>query len=329
MPHHFQIYKAFAVNLEKLGYNIELLYTSNHEFKYKNTSQKITNFFRKTFLGDKKFKQSLKDNFDSEQLLESLAKITTKVDYALVIRPDCFSAEALQVLKSKTDQLVAYQWDGLDRYPKVKELIPHFDRFFLFDVDDFKTYNSTYPNIFPITNFYFDYETEISSNNINKEPKEVFFIGSFIENRIDEIVHLTKIFKDLKLKININVLVFNNKSHLKYLESGITFTNEQLTYLQALEKVKNTDVVLDFADSVHNGLSLRIFETLKYSKKLITTNKLVKNYDFYSPDNILVWDKTVGQEEIKQFLGKDYQNLDKEILYKYSFTNWIKTILQK
>lgn len=329
MPHHFQIYKAFVVNLEKLGFNIELLYTSNHEFKYKNISQKITNFFRKTFFGDKKFKQSLKDNFDSEQLLESLAKITTKVDYALVIRPDYFSTEALQVLKSKTNQLVGYQWDGLDRYPKVKALIPLFDRFFLFDVDDFKTYKSTYPNVFPITNFYFDFETEIGNNNIVKEKKEVFFIGSFVENRIDKIVHLTKIFKDLALKTNINVLVFNKKTHLKYLESGINFTEEHLTYLQALEKVKNTDVVLDFADSVHNGLSFRIFETLKYSKKLITTNKLVKNYDFFSPDNILIWDKTINKEEIKNFLNKDYKNLDKEIVKKYSFSNWIETVLQK
>lgn len=326
MPHHFKIYEGFKKNLEHLGFEIKLLFTSDQDFYYDNTVQKITNFVRKT-LGDRDYKKRLKDEYNDKSLLKSLSKVEGKVDYALVIRPDYFSIETLQILKNKATQLIAYQWDGLERYPKAKNLIAVFDRFYLFDVDDYQKYHSVYSNVYPITNFYFDFDFS-QDNDFKKEKKEVFFIGSFIESRMDEIIELNRIFRDLELTTDINLLYFDEKTRLTYQQNGINFIEKPLTYLEALEKVKNADIILDFADSVHNGLSFRIFETLRYSKKLITTNPLVKNYDFYNPDNILIWNKSVGKEEIKHFLSKDYQELDNYLKTKYSFTNWIKTILK-
>ena len=323
MPHHFNIYEGFVKNLEKLGFEIKLLFTSDQDFRYKNTSQKITNFFRKTFLGDKNYKQSLKDKFDDESLAKTLAKINEKVDYTLVIRPDYFSAKTLQFLRGKTNQFTAYQWDGLDRYPNVKELIPLFDRFFLFDVDDYQTYKSNFPNVFPITNFYFDFDENITET----KGKEVFFIGSFIERRIDEIVRLTKIFTDLKFNPNINLLVFDNETPLKYNETGINFISKGFTYLEALEKVKNADIVLDFADSVHNGLSFRIFESIRLRKKLVTNNILVKKYDFYHSNNIFILNNNI--DDLEFFLRLPYVTINENIVKKYSFTNWIKEVFQK
>lgn len=322
MPHHFNIYEGFVANLEKLGFEIELLYTSNHEFRYKNISQKITNFFRKIFLSDKEYKQNLKDKFDDLALIKALSKANLKVDYTLVIRPDYFSAETLQFLKSKTNQLIAYQWDGLDRYPKAKALIPIFDCFFLFDVDDYKTYKLTHPNVFSTTNFYFDFEEVIPEIR----NKEVFFIGSFIENRMDEIIHLTKIFNDLKLNANINLLVFDKKTSSRYKETGINFIYKGLTYLEALEKVKKAEIVLDVADSVHNGLSFRVFESIGFRKKLITTNSLVLEYDFYHPNNIFVLNNNF--DDLQDFLQLPYVAIDKDIVKKYSFSNWISYIFK-
>ena len=324
MPHHFNIYEGFVKNLEKLGFEIELLFTSNQDFRYKNTLQKVTNFFRKTFLGDKKYKQNLKAHYDDESLAKALSKIDKKVDYTLVIRPDYFSVETLQLLKNKTHQLVAYQWDGLDRYPKVKNLIPLFDRFFLFDVDDFHAYKSVFSNVYPITNFYFDFDNDISESN----NKEVFFIGSFIENRIDEIVNFSEVFKKLHLKTNINVLYFDDETPLKYKETGINFIAKGLTYLEVLEEVKKAGIVLDFANSIHNGLSFRTFEALCFSRKLITNNPLVKKYDFYSKNNILVWDKDTTLATIQEFVSKDYEKNDENMIRKYSFTNWLYYIFE-
>ena len=327
MPHHFKIYEGFKKNLENLDFEIKLLFTSNQEFQYDNVLQKITNSFRKLF-GDKEYKKALKSQYDDKSLIKALSTIQQKVDYTLVIRPDYFTNETLEILKSKTNQLTAYQWDGLDRYPKAKEQITIFDRFFLFDVDDYEKYKSNHAKVFPITNFYFDFDAKISEDKLKKEKKEVFFVGSFSENRIDDIAFLAKIFTELNLNSNINLLYFDKKTPSIYKQNGINFIDKPLTYLEVLEMVKKADIVLDFADSVHNGLSFRMFETLHYSKKLITTNQLVENYDFYNSNNILIWNKSVGKEEIKHFLSKDYTKLDNHIKTKYSFTHWIKTILK-
>ncbi len=328
IPNHFKIYKAFVANLEKMGFEIILLFTCDEEFRYEKFSQKITNFFRKTFLGDRNYKENLKNDYDDERLVKVLSNLHIKANYALVIRPDYLSKQTIQLLKKKTDHLVAYQWDGIDRYPKVKDLIVDFDRFFLFDEDDYEKYKSTYNNLYPITNFYFDFEFSGKATTNEKLRKSVFFIGSFVESRMQDILNITKIFNELDFNININLLCFDENTPLKYKQSEINFIDKSLTYLEVLEEVKNADLVLDFVDPVHKGLSFRIFETLQFSKKLITNNPLVKNYDFYSLNNILVWEKYIDQVEIKEFLLKEYEEIDKEIVAKYSFTSWINYILK-
>lgn len=326
IPHHFGIFEGFVSNLEKLGFDIELVYLSDTEFRYKNISERITNFFLKNIFRNKGYKKNLKEKYDDRCLTEALLKINKKVDFALVIRPDYFSPETLQILKNKATEMIAYQWDGLNRYPKVKGVISLFDRFYLFDYDDYTGYKSTYSNLYPTNNFYFDSEWNVE-NTIKRQEKEAFFIGSFIENRIDEIIYITTIFQELKIKTNINLLYFDEKRHLRYQRSGIHFSDKPLTYFEVLEMVKKSDVVLDFVDSVHNGLSLRTFEALRFSKKLITNNVLVKGYDFYSENNILVWENVLDREALKDFLDRDYQKIDYDILSEYSFTNWIHTVL--
>ena len=64
-----------------------------------------------------------------------------------------------------------------------------------------------------------------------------------------------------------------------------------------------------------------------YRKKLITTNAEIKKYDFYHPDNILVWDGK-NEDLIDEFLKVPYCEMPFEIRKKYGFTNWLNYILQ-
>ena len=85
--------------------------------------------------------------------------------------------------------------------------------------------------------------------------------------------------------------------------------------------------MLDFLDNVHNGLSFRVFESLRFSKKLITNNQSIRDYDFYSPNNILIWEKSIDKHKILEFLEKNYEKLDRNIVEKYSFSSWINNVL--
>lgn len=327
MPHHFDIYEGFRKNLEHLGFKIVLLYTSGGDFRYDHPLQKVSNFIHKLF-GDRNYKNKLKAEFDDKHLLKSLSQINEIADYTLVIRPDYFSSKVLQALKAKTKHFIGYQWDGLNRYPKVMETIPLFERFYVFDSNDYTQYHSTFQNIHSIQNFYFDFcLTDQNVTNKTKDQK-VFFIGSFIENRISSIVNLTASFQKMGLKTDINILYFNETIPEKYRGSGITFIRDSLTYLEVLDKIRNTDIIVDFANSIHNGLSFRIFESIGFSKKIITTNAAVKNYDFYDPNNILIWDSTMKISELQKFLSEPYHELDAGIKLKYSFTSWLQAVLQ-
>ena len=107
--------------------------------------------------------------------------------------------------------------------------------------------------------------------------------------------------------------------HIKYIKDRITFAEN-------LEFVKKADVLLDFVDARHAGLSIRFFEGLYYKKKVITDNIMVKNYDFYHPNNIFVLEN--NYQDIEEFLKIPYYEISEEIVKKYGFSNWIKRIIE-
>ena len=72
---------------------------------------------------------------------------------------------------------------------------------------------------------------------------------------------------------------------------------------------------------------MRTIEMLGAKRKLITTNKNIKDYDFYNSSNILIIDR----DEViinKDFFDVDFQNLNSEVAQKHSLNQWIKKIFK-
>ena len=205
----------------------------------------------------------------------------------------------------------------MERFPLAKELIDDFDRFFVFDVRDVEKN----PKCLPITNFYFDdlmQETNIKT--------DVFFVGTFMKERMSLLVNLKKKFNNLKLKSEMYIVTDSQKKKDQFRDSGLIFSKEGMSFKENLIKTKESNVVVDFQNPRHYGISFRAFETLGFKKKLITNNLIIKEMDFYHPKNIfLVNDENI--DEIENFLSLPYQNLEENMYEKYSFNNWIKNIL--
>ena len=146
-----------------------------------------------------------------------------------------------------------------------------------------------------------------------------------MKNRIDEIVHLSRLFKEINLHSKIFIKI--KKPQKKYENENLIFIKDQLTFRENLNLLKESKVLLDFKNDIHYGLSFRTFESIGFKKKLITNNPLVKYYDFYNPSNIFVLEKNYNKEELINFLKQPYQDLPNQIVEKYSFTNWIKYVL--
>lgn len=324
IPHHFNFYKGILKNLESAGFQTEVLVITDQKFRYKGILQRAKSFGLKLFGSNDEYKKMLKRHQHSESLLNALDKYHGKLDYALVIRPDHYTPEALQLLRKKTGYTAAYQWDGFDRYPEVLDYISLFDAFFTFDPDDFRKYSPQFENLKFTTNFYLDH---IPVEKFRETPESVFFLGSYLPNRMDPVIELAKHLDNQSINTNIQIIYTHSKIPPILKNAPLKVRRQTADYLDMLDGIQNASCLLEFKNTgIHKGLSFRVFESLHFQKKLITDNPDVKKFDFFHSDNIFVWDKE-NAHQLKAFLQTPYQPLKKEIKEKYSFTNWIRYML--
>lgn len=321
VPDDFNLPENIKKNLEFIGFKVILL-------EYKTKKVKIPfdiefkHLYNKLVKKDRRLKRlyrkRMEKKMQEDHFLFVLDSLKHKADYSLIIRPDKFTEKTLRKITEKSVLSAAYQWDGIYRFPFPKKYISFFDRFFLFDIDDIKIF----PECLPTTNFYFDYFPQTPTNQEN----DVFFIGSYIPSRIESIEKISKVLHNLNQKMEVMILHFNTNVLKEYDTPYLRFTDKFFTFEQNIGKIRQSKILLDFKNSVHNGLSFRTFESIGFRKKLITNNELVKEYDFYHPSNIFVFDDD-HYEGIEDFLKKPYVHLSEQIYEKYSFSNWIKYIL--
>ena len=144
MPPDFGVYHVIEQNLRYMGF--EQVTVISPLFRYK-TKDRIHNFIQKTFLGNKDYKKQLIDDYYTAEVSQTLSSFAPKsIDYAIVIRPDKLDLKTIEKIHNTAHKVVAYQWDGLARFPKVFKVINQFQRFFVFDLEDYHRYRYQYPN---------------------------------------------------------------------------------------------------------------------------------------------------------------------------------------
>jgi len=319
MPPDFGVYQVIEQNLRYMGF--EQVAVISPLFRYK-TKDRILNFIQKTFLGNKDYKKQLIDDYYTAEVSQTLSSFAPKsIDYAIVIRPDKLAQKTVTAIHSVARKVVAYQWDGLARFPKVFKIISQFVRFFVFDLEDYHLYKDRYPNLLPCTNFYFDIpEEEVAPNS-----KEVLYVGAYMKDRIQSLIRVVDALSQYDLKLNINL--FYGRKTPPFSHPHLSFFSKGISYAENLKTTKKAAILLDIKTIEHNGLSFRIFEAIKYQKKLITDNNSIKLYDFYHPNNFYVVENDLF-EGLADFLESDFVPLSEEIKQKYSFSNWVKYALQ-
>ena len=318
MPPDFGVYKVIEQNLRYMGF--EQVTVISPLFRYK-TKDRILNFIQKTFLGNKDYKKQLIDDYYTAEVTQTLSSFAPKsIDYAIVIRPDKLDLKTIEKIHNTAHKVVAYQWDGLTRFPKVFKVITHFQRFFVFDLEDYHRYRYQYPNLLPCTNFYFDMPEESVSVNEN----EVLYVGAYMKDRIQSLIRVVDALSQYNLNLNINLFYGRKTPPISHLH--LSFISKGISYAENLKITKKAAVILDIKTVEHNGLSLRIFEAIKYQKKLITDNKSIMQYDFYHPNNFYVIEDD-HFHGLAAFLNSQYIPLAEEIKQKYSFSNWLKYVL--
>ncbi|WP_424411593.1 hypothetical protein ACPEER_00125 [Pasteurella sp. PK-2025] len=299
--------------------NIDPYKEGEKTFKYPSFFSRLKVKFRQIFLKDKQAKLKLQSELLQKKFEDQIKD--QKFDYALFFLAQNFSLDFIHYIRKRVNKggMVNYQWDGMNRYPLIYDRLKFFDRVFVFDPDDVDIAN----NLLPTTSFYFD-------NDIIELPIEhdFYFLGTHIDDRYHKIVEFANFADKQGWKLNFQIFCPKgiNRCQGLYPSSIVLFdTCKTKSYPENLQISRRSKVLVDFVISTHKGLSLRTFEALAHDKKLITTNKEIKKYDFYHPNNIFVLDDNL--DKLTDFLNKEYIKIDPKIKEKYGFSNWIKYVL--
>lgn len=278
--------------------------TDTIKYKYPNLFVKMWNGFTKIF------GKNLKKDFFKKQILQ---QITEKQDIIFIIRPDLLDVSLLEHLKQKTDNFIAYYYDSCKKYPKQLEITHFFDEIYSYEKEDIEKYNF-------IETSNFIYSEDLKTEKIKYD---IFNISSY-DSRIEEINDLAKALSEGGLR-NYLVIFWHEKLFYPRLIS----TTKYLSLEETKKLIAQSKAMIDIQRTDQSGLSFRTFESLGYRKKLITTNKTVKDYDFYHPNNILIINSSkIDIEEIKNFLELPYVEISQDILQKYSVKNFVKKIFK-
>ena len=203
MPANFGIYKAIEKNLVFNEFNVITLAYDESLFIYPSLITRLQTKFRRYIFRDKNAKHNLKSKvFQKTSQFQRISQQLTEVggaDYALFIRADIWSEEFLRnIRQSVKKDMIAYQWDGMNRFPQVWQNLQWFDRFYVFDPKDF--HGESY-QFLPITNFYLDYPLE--DNSITSD---FYFIGSHLSDRQEVIIKFGQLAKKNSWKLDFNII---------------------------------------------------------------------------------------------------------------------------
>lgn len=289
---------------EKPNVTVEFIDISTILFEYESTLQRGKNFLLKNL-----FNRNLKKEYKMQVLKKKLSQ-NPEQDVILVVRPDVLDKSILAFLRTRAKKVISYYYDAISNIPEKQNLLGYFDDVYSFEKADVEKFGLKF-----ITNFIpvdqpAEYSTEIG----------VFHISSY-DSRAKTIVDVAQQLE--KLQYPFHFVVKSDKPlDSKFLNVILEYVNCK----EVMQLMKGSSIILDVQKENQEGLSFRVFEALGFDKKLITTNKEVRNYDFYNPENILIIDsdKPVITND---FLWKKFEPVHPAIKDKYRRDAWIKEVL--
>jgi len=226
-------------------------------------------------------------------------------------------------------ELVLYQWDSLANYPRIADLLPLFDRTFSFDPHDAEQYGMAFLPLFYHQGYKAIGDACVRDRTFDfsyvgtAHPAKHEFITKFIEKSgVDK--SRCEFYEYLP-----SPLVFIRHRLLEPSYRGSVpsdFHFRPLSPSETEELVSRSNVVLDAPQANQSGLTIRTIECLGARRKLITTNAAVKEYDFYRPENIYVWDGGVIDLSHPLF-SSPWVEPPSDVRKSYSLRSWLGKVL--
>lgn len=283
-------------------------------------------------LGRVKFKPYIRCVLEKyySNIIDDISEET--IDYILVIRGEYTPIGALKKMRKvfPNANMVLYMWDSIINNRGIEKKWSYYDEVWTFDRKDY----CEHKECLKFRPLFYCEKLLPDAKNQHSQKYDLAFVGTGHEDRIAIIKEIDRQCKDNGLKFfyyiyvpHIFVYYYNKifNKHYKYVRrSDVNF---ELMPLDEVYRIySNSKCILDVESSTQTGLTMRTTEIVGIKKKLMTTNKDIINYDFYSANNIFVFERTKGKIS-KDFFDKEYKEIPKEIYDKYSLKFWVLEVL--
>lgn len=263
---------------------------------------------------------------------KNISSLSFVPDEVLVIQGDMIEKPTIDLMRAMWPKVVIrlYLWDSLSNLKGVSNKLEWFDKVFSFDRVDAEHNESI--NFLPLF-FSPHYDQTVENHVLNYD---VMFVGTIHSDR-------NKIVDGIFNGLHPNNKIFNYRYLpakwlfflYKIVKKDFRYSRfEDFNYIalpinKLSSLVAKAKVLVDINHPKQVGLTMRTFELLGMQKKMITTNADVVNYDFYTPENILVIDRSGVYSLPDSFIQTEFQPIDEEIRQKYSLASWVKQIAER
>lgn len=334
-PSYMDLYKDIIQGLNKMGF--EVSYIPNLSYMEDPYNIRGLTKYSKFLVCKSRFDKKIKNIWNN--LLNS-EQYSGVYDYLLVLDGQSLHPCIFEILRKRNPQIkcVNYLFDTTRGVYQFQKNFNFFDEVFSFDHIDAKTYNLRFLPLY-----------WIEESQKTPESYDVFGMGAINVSRYNLFEKIKRLCEKLTLSFYLKLYNFVNVKNFKiydyrhrlmsllgfnrwipsYMLKSDLVTRERIAPVEFRRYISISHVILDTSAPHQDGLTARFMWALGAEKKIITTNNSVKDYPFYTKEQILIYSSDTNDDEIEKFITTPFAMPEyiKDIVSNYRLDNWLKTLL--
>lgn len=260
-----------------------------------------------------------------EKSLEKLGR--NHYSTILIIQGEGITAKTLTNIRMAYPraQLIYYTWDSIENKPFSKRNLSYYDRCSTFDPVDAIKYGMSFRPLFYTEGFDGSERTEYTY--------DLSFIGTVHSDRYRIVsALLNQLSQDTRTFIHLYLQAPWMYDFRRIFTNTIKGGKREFFRFEPLSKdvvqtiFNESRAVLDIEHVQQRGATMRTMEALGSRRKLVTTNAMLRNYDFYNSSNIFIIDRNNPKLD-NEFLCTPYERLPEDVRQQYSLRQWVSDVL--
>ncbi len=136
---------------------------------------------------------------------------------------------------------------------------------------------------------------------------DVYFVGGLKGGREKMIENVYDYLTQRDVNCRFDLMTFGRDKEKDALKD-VSYSRRWIPYEEVLQKMNSSKCILEICQDGQSGPTLRFFEAVCYNKKLITNNKFVKDFPFYNPNYVQIFNDVadIDVNWVKEDVEIDY-----------------------